>query len=146
MVHNICQNIMLIYFAISFMQVFLVIRRSLKRCSALTKNQTLFNLFQVYSVSRFCQQFSFVWIIPCCSFQMLCLHAYYLCTSQIFFTFQFHLLSAYVIIEQFVLLCIMMLNPGVIKFNMDSTLGDLAFPSPKIAACNGEPYMFACNV
>ncbi|VAH82550.1 unnamed protein product [Triticum turgidum subsp. durum] len=32
----------------SSMQVFLVIRRSLKRCSALTKNQTLFNLFQVF--------------------------------------------------------------------------------------------------
>ena len=34
---------------ISPMQVFLVIRKSLKRCSALTKNQTLFNLFQVGS-------------------------------------------------------------------------------------------------
>ncbi|RLN23300.1 vacuolar protein sorting-associated protein 53 A [Panicum miliaceum] len=32
----------------SSMQVFLVIRKSLKRCSALTKNQTLFNLFQVF--------------------------------------------------------------------------------------------------
>ncbi|KAG0492608.1 hypothetical protein HPP92_006006 [Vanilla planifolia] len=32
----------------SSMQVFLVIRRSLKRCSALTKNQTLFNLFEVF--------------------------------------------------------------------------------------------------
>ncbi|KAK1324550.1 hypothetical protein QJS10_CPA01g00855 [Acorus calamus] len=30
----------------SSMQVFLIIRRSLKRCSALTKNQTLFNLFK----------------------------------------------------------------------------------------------------
>ncbi|CAK9171345.1 unnamed protein product [Ilex paraguariensis] len=36
----------------SSMQVFLIIRRSLKRCSALTKNQTLFNLFKV--------QFNFV--------------------------------------------------------------------------------------
>ncbi|XP_057506623.1 LOW QUALITY PROTEIN: vacuolar protein sorting-associated protein 53 A-like [Actinidia eriantha] len=32
----------------SSMQVFLIIRRSLKRCSALTKNQTLFNLFKVF--------------------------------------------------------------------------------------------------
>ncbi|XP_042448673.1 vacuolar protein sorting-associated protein 53 A-like [Zingiber officinale] len=32
----------------SSMQVFLIIRRSLKRCSALTKNQTLFNLFGVF--------------------------------------------------------------------------------------------------
>ncbi|CAD6228624.1 unnamed protein product [Miscanthus lutarioriparius] len=32
----------------SSMQVFLVIRKSLKRCSALTKNQTLFSLFQVF--------------------------------------------------------------------------------------------------
>uniref|UniRef100_A0A0E0CBT7 Uncharacterized protein n=1 Tax=Oryza meridionalis TaxID=40149 RepID=A0A0E0CBT7_9ORYZ len=32
----------------SSMQVFLVIRRSLNRCSALTKNETLFNLFQVF--------------------------------------------------------------------------------------------------
>ncbi|XP_062229042.1 vacuolar protein sorting-associated protein 53 A-like isoform X2 [Phragmites australis] len=32
----------------SSMQVFLVIRKSLKRCSALTKNQTLYNLFQVF--------------------------------------------------------------------------------------------------
>lgn len=32
----------------SSMQVFLIIRRSLKRCSALTKNQTLFNLFEVF--------------------------------------------------------------------------------------------------
>ncbi|KAL5226807.1 hypothetical protein ABZP36_015072 [Zizania latifolia] len=32
----------------SSMQVFLVIRRSLNRCSALTKNKTLFNLFQVF--------------------------------------------------------------------------------------------------
>ncbi|RVX13401.1 Vacuolar protein sorting-associated protein 53 A [Vitis vinifera] len=31
----------------SSVQVFLIIRRSLKRCSALTKNQTLFNLFKV---------------------------------------------------------------------------------------------------
>ncbi|RWV86512.1 hypothetical protein GW17_00051587, partial [Ensete ventricosum] len=30
------------------LQVFLIIRRSLKRCSALTKNQTLFNLFEVH--------------------------------------------------------------------------------------------------
>ncbi|CAN6465516.1 unnamed protein product [Victoria cruziana] len=32
----------------SSMQVFLIIRRSLKRCSALTKNKTLFNLFKVF--------------------------------------------------------------------------------------------------
>ncbi|XP_020273908.1 vacuolar protein sorting-associated protein 53 A [Asparagus officinalis] len=32
----------------SSMQVFLIIRRSLKRCSALTKNQTLFSLFEVF--------------------------------------------------------------------------------------------------
>ncbi|KAK8966481.1 hypothetical protein KSP40_PGU008820 [Platanthera guangdongensis] len=32
----------------SSMQVFLIIRRSLKRCSALTKNQTLFNLLEVF--------------------------------------------------------------------------------------------------
>ncbi|XP_072972528.1 vacuolar protein sorting-associated protein 53 A isoform X1 [Typha angustifolia] len=32
----------------SSMQVFLIIRRSLKRCSALTKNQTLFKLFEVF--------------------------------------------------------------------------------------------------
>lgn len=32
----------------SSMQVFLIIRRSLKRCSALTKNQTLFSLFKVF--------------------------------------------------------------------------------------------------
>ncbi|CAM8925202.1 unnamed protein product [Rhodiola kirilowii] len=32
----------------SSMQVFLIIRRSLKRCSALTKNQTLFNLLKVF--------------------------------------------------------------------------------------------------
>ncbi|KAG5549620.1 hypothetical protein RHGRI_014809 [Rhododendron griersonianum] len=32
----------------SSMQVFLIIRRSLKRCSALTKNQTLLNLFKVF--------------------------------------------------------------------------------------------------
>lgn len=32
----------------SSMQVFLIIRRSLKRCSSLTKSQTLFNLFQVF--------------------------------------------------------------------------------------------------
>ncbi|XP_008793539.2 vacuolar protein sorting-associated protein 53 A [Phoenix dactylifera] len=32
----------------SSMQVFLLIRRSLKRCSALTKSQTLFNLFEVF--------------------------------------------------------------------------------------------------
>lgn len=32
----------------SSMQLFLIIRRSLKRCSALTKNQTLFNLFKVF--------------------------------------------------------------------------------------------------
>ncbi|KAJ3679789.1 hypothetical protein LUZ60_016067 [Juncus effusus] len=32
----------------SSMQVFLIIRRSLKRCSALTKGQTLLNLFQVF--------------------------------------------------------------------------------------------------
>ncbi|THU51537.1 hypothetical protein C4D60_Mb06t32080 [Musa balbisiana] len=32
----------------SSMQVFLIIRRSLKRCSALTKSQTLFNLFEVF--------------------------------------------------------------------------------------------------
>ncbi|KAL0298649.1 UNVERIFIED_CONTAM: Vacuolar protein sorting-associated protein 53 A [Sesamum radiatum] len=32
----------------SSIQVFLIIRRSLKRCSALTKNQTLFNLFKVF--------------------------------------------------------------------------------------------------
>ncbi|PKA50631.1 hypothetical protein AXF42_Ash017970 [Apostasia shenzhenica] len=32
----------------SSMQVFLIIRRSLKRCSALTKNQTLFDLFEVF--------------------------------------------------------------------------------------------------
>ncbi|KAJ4800777.1 Membrane trafficking VPS53 family protein [Rhynchospora pubera] len=32
----------------SSMQVFLIIRRSLKRCSALTQSQTLFNLFQVF--------------------------------------------------------------------------------------------------
>ncbi|EYU39807.1 hypothetical protein ABFS82_06G171000 [Erythranthe guttata] len=32
----------------SSMQVFLIIRRSLKRCSALTKNQTLYNLFKVF--------------------------------------------------------------------------------------------------
>ncbi|KAL1552043.1 HIT domain protein [Salvia divinorum] len=32
----------------SSMQVFLIIRRTLKRCSALTKNQTLFNLFKVF--------------------------------------------------------------------------------------------------
>lgn len=32
----------------SSMKVFLIIRRSLKRCSALTKNQTLFNLFEVF--------------------------------------------------------------------------------------------------
>lgn len=41
------QKTVLIWFTISHMQVFLVIRKSLKRCSALTKNQTLFNLFQV---------------------------------------------------------------------------------------------------
>ncbi|KAK9690013.1 hypothetical protein RND81_09G098900 [Saponaria officinalis] len=34
----------------SSMQVFLIIRRSLKRCSALTKNQTLFNLFKVFQI------------------------------------------------------------------------------------------------
>ncbi|KAK7843666.1 vacuolar protein sorting-associated protein 53 a [Quercus suber] len=33
----------------SSMQLFLIIKRSLKRCSALTKNQTLFNLFKVSS-------------------------------------------------------------------------------------------------
>lgn len=32
----------------SSMQVFLIIRRSLKRCSALTKNQTLLNLFKAF--------------------------------------------------------------------------------------------------
>nr|DAD43522.1 TPA_asm: hypothetical protein HUJ06_001752 [Nelumbo nucifera] len=32
----------------SSMQLFLVIRRSLKRCSALTKSQTLFNMFKVF--------------------------------------------------------------------------------------------------
>ncbi|XP_043700892.1 vacuolar protein sorting-associated protein 53 A [Telopea speciosissima] len=32
----------------SSMQVFLVIRKSLKRCSAMTKSQTLFNLFKVF--------------------------------------------------------------------------------------------------
>ncbi|CAM0884210.1 unnamed protein product [Alopecurus aequalis] len=32
----------------SSMQLFLIIRRSLKRCSALTKNQTLFKMFQVF--------------------------------------------------------------------------------------------------
>lgn len=32
----------------SSMQVFMIIRRILKRCSALTKNQTLFNLFKVF--------------------------------------------------------------------------------------------------
>ncbi|XP_020550893.1 vacuolar protein sorting-associated protein 53 A [Sesamum indicum] len=32
----------------SSIQVFLIIRRSLKRCSALTKSQTLFNLFKVF--------------------------------------------------------------------------------------------------
>ncbi|KAM7509532.1 hypothetical protein LguiA_019985 [Lonicera macranthoides] len=32
----------------SSMQLFLIIRRSLKRCSALSKNQTLFNLFKVF--------------------------------------------------------------------------------------------------
>lgn len=32
----------------SSMQLFLIIRRSLKRCCALTKNQTLFNLFKVF--------------------------------------------------------------------------------------------------
>ncbi|KAG9454449.1 hypothetical protein H6P81_007353 [Aristolochia fimbriata] len=32
----------------SSIQLFLIIRRSLKRCSALTKNQTLFNLFKVF--------------------------------------------------------------------------------------------------
>ncbi|MQM15670.1 hypothetical protein Taro_048620 [Colocasia esculenta] len=32
----------------SSMQVFLMIRKSLKRCSALTKNQTLFNIFKVF--------------------------------------------------------------------------------------------------
>ncbi|KAK9275716.1 hypothetical protein L1049_022984 [Liquidambar formosana] len=32
----------------SSMQVFLIIRRTLKRCSALTKSQTLFNLFKVF--------------------------------------------------------------------------------------------------
>ncbi|XP_047974595.1 vacuolar protein sorting-associated protein 53 A-like isoform X1 [Salvia hispanica] len=32
----------------SSMQVFLIIRRTLKRCSALTKKQTLFNLFKVF--------------------------------------------------------------------------------------------------
>uniref|UniRef100_A0A1D1YLX4 Vacuolar protein sorting-associated protein 53 n=1 Tax=Anthurium amnicola TaxID=1678845 RepID=A0A1D1YLX4_9ARAE len=32
----------------SSMHVFLMIRKSLKRCSALTKNQTLFNLFKVF--------------------------------------------------------------------------------------------------
>nr|XP_018682408.1 PREDICTED: vacuolar protein sorting-associated protein 53 A-like isoform X2 [Musa acuminata subsp. malaccensis] len=32
----------------SSMQLFLIIRRSLKRCSALTKSQTLFNLFEVF--------------------------------------------------------------------------------------------------
>ncbi|KAJ6835965.1 vacuolar protein sorting-associated protein 53 A [Iris pallida] len=32
----------------SSFQVFLIIRRGLKRCSALTKNQTLFNLFEVF--------------------------------------------------------------------------------------------------
>ncbi|KAF5472285.1 hypothetical protein F2P56_009018, partial [Juglans regia] len=32
----------------SSMQLFLIIKRSLKRCSALTKNQTLFNLFKVF--------------------------------------------------------------------------------------------------
>lgn len=32
----------------SSMQVFLIIRRSLKRCSALTRKQTLFNLFKVF--------------------------------------------------------------------------------------------------
>ncbi|XP_028778233.1 vacuolar protein sorting-associated protein 53 A-like [Neltuma alba] len=33
----------------SSMQLFLIIKRSLKRCSALTKNQTLYNLFKVFS-------------------------------------------------------------------------------------------------
>ncbi|KAJ7967897.1 vacuolar protein sorting-associated protein 53 A [Quillaja saponaria] len=32
----------------SSMQLFLIIKRSLKRCTALTKNQTLFNLFKVF--------------------------------------------------------------------------------------------------
>ncbi|KAJ8484465.1 hypothetical protein OPV22_016950 [Ensete ventricosum] len=32
----------------SSMQIFLIIRRSLKRCSALTKSRTLFNLFEVF--------------------------------------------------------------------------------------------------
>ncbi|XLR27623.1 hypothetical protein HN51_040919 [Arachis hypogaea] len=32
----------------SSMQLFLIIKRGLKRCSALTKNQTLFNLFKVF--------------------------------------------------------------------------------------------------
>ncbi|KAG8661782.1 hypothetical protein MANES_01G037700v8 [Manihot esculenta] len=32
----------------SSMQLFLIIKRSLKRCSALTKNQTLYNLFKVF--------------------------------------------------------------------------------------------------
>ncbi|KAM0937284.1 putative vacuolar protein sorting-associated protein [Dioscorea sansibarensis] len=32
----------------SSMQVFLIIRKSLKRCASLTKNQTLFNLFEVF--------------------------------------------------------------------------------------------------
>ncbi|EEE55847.1 hypothetical protein OsJ_04466 [Oryza sativa Japonica Group] len=36
------------YILSSSMQVFLIIRRSLNRCSALTKNETLFNLFQVF--------------------------------------------------------------------------------------------------
>lgn len=36
------------YILSSSMQVFLIIRRSLKRCSALTKSQTLFNLFKVF--------------------------------------------------------------------------------------------------
>jgi hypothetical protein len=34
-------------------QVFLIIKRSLKRCSALSRNQTLFNLYTVLYLSSF---------------------------------------------------------------------------------------------
>lgn len=50
---------------ISRVQVFLVIRKSLKRCSALTKNQTLFNLFQVVSPFQFQLADFFLCTVPC---------------------------------------------------------------------------------
>jgi hypothetical protein len=37
----------------SGIQVFLIIKRSLKRCSALSRNQTLFNLYMVLYLSSF---------------------------------------------------------------------------------------------